>query len=86
MGKSRLRLRFEDLGEAGGKPIWRKVVAEDRTGREVERWELAAFHPLTSEIAPVDSGWSKYLAVDLRNPQSRKESPPLSLLKGIRPS
>ncbi len=70
-GEVALRLRFEEMGEAAGKPIWKKVVAEDRAGREVERWELTAFHPLKTEIAPVDSGWSKYVAVDLRNPLSK---------------
>jgi Ca-activated chloride channel family protein len=79
-----LRLRFEDLGAARGRPFWRTVVAEDAKGRDVERWTLADFAALPAEIPAVDSGWKNYVVVDLRD-QARGVLPPvIAVLQAIR--
>ncbi len=76
-GETALRLRFDDRDEAGGRPIWKTIVAEDGSGREVERWTLADFTELKEEIPPVDAGWEDYVVVDLRDQE--REALPVTL-------
>jgi len=83
-GETALRLRFENLGRLAGRPIWRTIIAEDRSGAEVERWNLAEFSELTEEIPPIDSAWQNYVAIDLRD-QARERVPPMiDVLQAIR--
>ncbi len=79
-----LRLRFEDLGQAGGRPIWKTIIAEDRSGREIERWELAEFAELKEEIPPLNSGWKDYVSVDVRNPARGAAPSVIGALQAIR--
>jgi hypothetical protein len=83
-GKPVLRLRFEDLRRAQGKPIWAKVIAEDGTGQAIERWELVSYAELKSEIPPLNEGWENCVVLDVRE-QERDDAPPfLKALQAIR--
>jgi hypothetical protein len=83
-GRPVLRLRFEELDETGGQPFWKKVIAEDAAGFEIERWELVHSTTLRSDIVALDAGWNDSLLLDLRE-QERPHSPLLvQILRAIR--
>jgi hypothetical protein len=83
-GRPVLRLRFEDLAEKDGQPLWKRVIAEDPAGFEVERWELVQSAALKSDIPALDAGWNDSLLLDLRE-QERQHSPlVIQVLRAIR--
>jgi hypothetical protein len=65
-GRIMLRLRFEDLSQAGGQPIWKRIIAQDAAGQEVERWEMESWTALSAPIPAVDSGWENMIVLDQR--------------------
>ncbi len=85
-GQTMLRLRFADQRQAKGKPIWTKVTAEDGAGRQLERWELAGFSELKSEIPGLDEGWGNFVVLDVRKQDAAAATPFLKALQSIRGS
>jgi hypothetical protein len=83
-GQPVLRLRFEELKQAKGKPIWSKVIAEDGAGRQIERWELASFTELKTEIPPLDDFWPNFAVLDVREQESSEARPFVKALQALR--
>ncbi|MBI3864156.1 MAG: hypothetical protein HY290_19915 [Planctomycetia bacterium] len=83
-GKVELRLRFADLRQAQGKPIWSKVTAEDAQGRVIERWDLVSHAGLKSTIAELDRGWGNSVVLDLRAQDGKDVPPVLKALQAVR--
>ena len=85
-GQPVLRLRFEELRQAKGKPIWSKVSAEDGAGRQIERWELASFTELKTEIPPLDEFWPNFAQLDVREQEPAEPRPFVKALQALRGS
>ncbi|MGE5192943.1 MAG: hypothetical protein ACM3U2_10605, partial [Deltaproteobacteria bacterium] len=83
-GKPVQRLRFEEFDESHGQPGWKRVIAEDVAGREVERWELVGDTPPKSEIPALDARWEAYFVVDLRDQERAQYSTAIELLRAVR--
>ena len=83
-GQITLRLRFEDLGQAGGISIWKTVIAEDEFQHELERWELVSLDDRQSDIPPLAEGWNNDLSIDVREQERANVPPALRLLQAVR--
>ena len=69
-GELWLGLKFENLGEINGEPLWQTVIAENADGKILERWELVAqpAQPapvVEATLAPL-AEWPAYLPWDDR--------------------
>ncbi len=83
-GKPVVRLRFEDLGGAAGRRFWKTVIAEDDSGRELERWELVKIEELTSPIPALDAGWKDFVELDLRTQERVSQPAVIRVLQAVR--
>ena len=73
-GELTMRLRFEDLAESGGQRYWRKVTAEDRAGKVLERWELQSAK-VDSTPLPDVAKWPGYVISNPDSPGESEKSP-----------
>ncbi|HEY2251091.1 MAG TPA: hypothetical protein VGH74_08525, partial [Planctomycetaceae bacterium] len=83
-GRLVMRLRFEDLVQAAGASIWRTVIAEDESNREIERWELVSYSRLESDIPALADGWKADLMIDVRDQDLVIVPPALRMLQAVR--
>ena len=83
-GELAMRLRFENMIEAGTRRMWKTVIAEDGSGRELERWELVSYAALESNIPPLDAGWKDFVVLDLRAQERASLPAVMRVLQGVR--
>lgn len=83
-GEVVLRLKFADLGDAAGRPIWKTVTALDASGNELERWELVKIAAREGGVLPLNRHDPKCVVFDLRD-QEQAETPTIvQALQGLR--
>lgn len=83
-GQSVLRLRFSELRQAKGKPLWSRIIAEDAAGRQIERWDLVSYAELKGEIPTLDQEWQNAVLLDLRDQELSEIPPFIEALQALR--
>jgi hypothetical protein len=83
-GEKVLRLSFADLAEVAGKPIWKTVVALDKSGSEIERWELVKAERRDAGIPPLNEHDPRYALFDLRDQEHLRVPAVVQVLQAVR--
>jgi len=65
-GRLTQRLRFQELGAAGGMPQGRKVLLEDPAGKVLVEWELVEGGAPAAPLRGSTEGWEGYVQLDRR--------------------
>jgi len=83
-GETVLRLSFADLAEADGGPIWKTVVALDKSGSEVERWELVKAERRDAGVPALNEHDPRYALFDLRDQEHLRVPAVVQVLQAVR--